>query len=1651
MGTFGEFETRPGDQGKRFPGGTVTYDARRPGDPDYRYLVKLVGRRAMTVDPQTGGTAPDAKVEEQRGLFAQQREMTLPRAGAGKAATQAPHWVSVHACGTTADGAFAVFDQHVTLQRLMQARPEPIGPAELKHVIGSVVAGLQELRSFGSRAHGRLRASNIFLQSDKGKGWARFLKVGKSQGWDRRAVLLTDIAPARDASEPGDMRALGELLYLCVTGETFNQSDVAVADSEAWQRLGTSAGTAWRELCARMVHPVPSQRPSLEDARELIDPIEVPRDWSWARRAVAASLLALLVLGVGFAVWHKGNHANWKRYDRAYQRWAMVTVEELGKPRLDAAVTEPRPEEFFRFTLGHPADAAAPPEVLARNKVWRDLLEEWRGKTERLTKPGTISTVNPWSAAQIDGLLKTVTELAESIRSWPELAWLHRVERVFRDAGWTDLADVFLTAQQRVLDPLADESDAASAARPLAKLPDAAISVAEIRRRTGVKIDLLFERLTELDALDRQLSAPGVDPKLSGLAAKVKAELARYSPTAKPTADDRSAESAITYAPAFDDAVRTRALDRGLGTLNAELDKRVSQINKVAELVRKGEWYIKGEPLSAADANADTYDLLGRLLASNASVGDKSPLEDDALRARLADLKKQLNGQAIKDSIVWLERSAMAAAAPGVTAATVEARKEFAKRESELHQLEAKLSELEALKFPADVSRIRAGASALTNRLDQYNLDGLAAQVARVIDGVRKYEQANAKDDTAFRDLQVKRFDGQPEWVTTTWTLWLDKLNKSAAAKGLSGSAFRDPFDVAAERLSKFAAEPVPAPPVVPAGRAAAGFQTRFLDLLQPSWATEKAAALARHRDAGPPATVEPTADGDPVAKALVEARAAYTARADAAIALAAAAVRLQERLLRCERFTDPWPAEGGLALKDAYKELVRATDAVKDAAILKDQQLVEVTEAARRGLAVEIIDAKLASDPASLTPTDRADLVAAVTAPADPPQPGLPELRRNAWLVLRDLGKYRTPAVGVAVWPATQDELRQERAVRQQLTNDLLARAQRLGTQLLLPEEEVEAWRVGRRKELSDAGPVTLLRYVEGYAHKKSTSDVAAAVEAARDPAILSDFNLDATRFAAALSGPIKAALAFETAKKPNSFADLRRGINTLAAELSAAAGWKPAETDPYDFWTGRRDEVVALRAKYKAMADELRARLAQKDDDAAPAVVPAATPPRPAAEQPNFAAAGLGMLDWKPTFNAADGTVTYRSPAAARRDVSITFAPVPDPATPGKARAYLATTELSVEMTNALVASAAAKNKVPPAAAWANWMGLSKTDEGGMDKDRAGRPKKDGRVGPRTWQWDPMTNELTKTAGWLGGDAQTKVINHYGPGDVGGEMWLLAANAPGGNPSLRHPLHRLSPAQGVYMAAIANGRLPTVTEWQQAYKSEPAPESPWNLRDTRYIRHVNYINGLGKPLGTHWPDEGIFWPQGATKTSEGAAALPNPLAKDDGILWFCPVDEGNGPPGAPGNAPGRVFKHLVGNVAEFVSSKPIEPTAAMLRDPEETRRALRRNDSIFVIGASALSPPAYDAVSGPASPEKPFPADASMASGLADPNKNGRALWSYVDVGIRLAIDVPVTGGGDAVAAATPPPPPPPQRQTLAEWFKEWLGKASPWQTKT
>jgi len=340
------------------------------------------------------------------------------------------------------------------------------------------------------------------------------------------------------------------------------------------------------------------------------------------------------------------------------------------------------------------------------------------------------------------------------------------------------------------------------------------------------------------------------------------------------------------------------------------------------------------------------------------------------------------------------------------------------------------------------------------------------------------------------------------------------------------------------------------------------------------------------------------------------------------------------------------------------------------------------------------------------------------------------------------------------------------------------------------------------------------------------------------------------------------------------------------------------------------------------------------------------------------DLARAGPGGTGWTLDRSAQD-RVVFTGPTGQEESQRIEFARVPGVGGTDRA-VYMSTAEVSLGLFDAV-------------ASWADaWDDLSSR----WNELRSARQDPSGTTNQRWpnirgWRWDPRAHEgaggLVPAGRWL--------ANTIGNPDLERAVYPESIAPQPTPPTTDSPIQRITPEAASELATRIGCRLPSFQEWQAAHQSEvQAGESRWNLRGPEsdvwwaHTQHINTGWPLDEPETSYYIHANAFTPgsgslRGDIPTDPGDARADE--ASEDGTLIFDEI--------RTVRDRGVVFRHIVGNVAEFVTSEP-QPGAA---------------DEYRVIGRSALSSPAMLS-------DEPYPLRPMMRFRHAD------------DVGFRLAFEV-------------------------------------------
>ena len=152
-----------------------------------------------------------------------------------------------------------------------------------------------------------------------------------------------------------------------------------------------------------------------------------------------------------------------------------------------------------------------------------------------------------------------------------------------------------------------------------------------------------------------------------------------------------------------------------------------------------------------------------------------------------------------------------------------------------------------------------------------------------------------------------------------------------------------------------------------------------------------------------------------------------------------------------------------------------------------------------------------------------------------------------------------------------------------------------------------------------------------------------------------------------------------------------------------------------------------------------------------------------------------------------------------------------------------------------------------------------------------------RDARRGPRVWEWTQKPSlQMVNPLLWLYPDD----ANDYAPPlRIDRFNRTAVSDDVGGNPSPNHPMQQIPAEAALYFAGLCGCRLPTSSEWRDAYAifERTVPPERWNLRDQVWDQQRAYAAASNSPT-VRWPDEGIFVPD---KVSVATGAMPRPASK--------------------------------------------------------------------------------------------------------------------------------------------------------------------------
>ena len=273
----------------------------------------------------------------------------------------------------------------------------------------------------------------------------------------------------------------------------------------------------------------------------------------------------------------------------------------------------------------------------------------------------------------------------------------------------------------------------------------------------------------------------------------------------------------------------------------------------------------------------------------------------------------------------------------------------------------------------------------------------------------------------------------------------------------------------------------------------------------------------------------------------------------------------------------------------------------------------------------------------------------------------------------------------------------------------------------------------------------------------------------------------------------------------------------------------------------------------------------------------------------------------------------------------------------------------------------------------------------------------------GPHTWVYNETIGQAQLAQHWFTNTNQIYNAPRY-PTNMLAKTGGHLSKASGGPPNLNDPVQYLPPKAAVYVAALLGCRLPTASEWQEAFaingmKHFPSAHVPGKTLAAyvAYLKSVNSTRDARLPTPRYWDLYNYAVPAMAPFLHQYGPSK-NP------VLWFEPVTSGQAQ---------DVFTDLVGNVAVYVfndTSTYRQSLKTWFKNPTTfnsgainkfvTPAALK---NMLVIGGSALAP------LGTISPAAPAAINWHL-------RRTGRG---FADVGLRLAYDPRVLTPQERLAA--------------------------------
>ncbi len=261
----------------------------------------------------------------------------------------------------------------------------------------------------------------------------------------------------------------------------------------------------------------------------------------------------------------------------------------------------------------------------------------------------------------------------------------------------------------------------------------------------------------------------------------------------------------------------------------------------------------------------------------------------------------------------------------------------------------------------------------------------------------------------------------------------------------------------------------------------------------------------------------------------------------------------------------------------------------------------------------------------------------------------------------------------------------------------------------------------------------------------------------------------------------------------------------------------------------------------------------------------------------------------------------------------------------------------------------------------------------------------------GPHTWVYNQTVGEAELAQHWFTNTNQIYNAPRY-PANMLAKAGGHLSKTAGGPPNLDDPVQYLPPKAAIYVAALLGCRLPTASEWQEAYRINGSKNlTSAHLSGRTLAAYVVYLKSVNSTRDARLPTP-RYWDLYNYAVPAMAPFLHQYGPSKNPFLWFEPVASG---------AAQDAFADLAGNVAVYVfndTSTYRQALKTWIKTPTTLNSAAINKllpaaalKNMLVIGGSALAP------LGKISPATPAAVNWHLR----------RTHRGFADVGLRLAYD--------------------------------------------